>query len=264
MKAINVSCLALLIFLLSSCQKLRDYLKPNNVEPPNCRVVVTIDKNNYPDESYDESIHAVKYNHLGDPELIQEIHISLQGPIQDVHDDNNILLYDDQRRLIQEGLGAENSQRPSLRRYVYEGDSPLPLRDTFYTMDTIYVEEFEYDTRGRIVRETRRLVSQPGGDSQPNQEADLRYYYDIRGNRQENPANPGYQGIIEYSDKPSLYSLHRVWQLRYRDYSRNSTPTAATYNDKGLPEQFADSSETYFQPFLSAAPGATVQYECEE
>ena len=159
----------------------------------------------------------------------------------------------------------KNSLFPGYRyRYVYTGSSPLPVLDTLYLNNDrgIFVEEFEYDAAGRMTRVLRRQIEQ-GANGKPEADVELRYFYDLRSNRQEHPDNPGYPGLILYNSKPSLYSLHRVWQIRYRDFSKNATATGETYNEEGLPTKFSDSTNTYFQPFLSADPGATVQYECE-
>jgi hypothetical protein len=258
-------CLSLLIVVLCGCQKIREYYNPNpGAEVPNCRVVAIIDNNIYPDESSEESIHTVQYNAAGYPEVINEIYrFTAQNGFQKFYDDANVHLYDSENRLIQEGIDRYSAQNPLLKRYVYEGSSRNPVRDTVYKLDSVFVEEFEYDNQERITRILRKHIATGNENSPLRPDEDLRYYYDLRGNRQESPFNEGYTGLIKYSDKPSLYSLHRVWQLKYRDYSRNSTLTVETYTEEGLPEKFADSSDTYFQPFLNAQPGATVQYTCE-
>lgn len=240
----------------TGCQKLLDYYNlQGNVDVPKSRVSL-IKKNGYVNGTFQTSIHSVQYNGAGYPELVVEIYSAgLPGePDQDL----NQHLYDEQNRLIQEG--AFTRQSPYRYRYVYEGDSPMPVRDTLYLRDNVHVEDFTYDLQGRIIRVRRRLIHRPNENSPFEQDQDLRYYYDIRGNRQEHPSNPGYKGIIEYNDKPSLYSLHRVWKLRYRDFSKNATQTAEIYNEDGLPLRLSESTEGYFQPFLNAVPGANIEY----
>jgi hypothetical protein len=75
-------------------------------------------------------------------------------------------------------------------------------------------------------------------------------------------SNPGYPGIIQYSDKPSLYSLHSVWQLIHKDYSKNSVPFGETFNNKDLPLSIKQSNVAYFQPFLNLYLGSVIEYDC--
>jgi hypothetical protein len=252
--------LAILMFSLSGCQKLRDYLQPGR-ETPDCRVVAIEDQNIFPDETYNKSVYSVKYDSAGYPVLVTEVEMRYDGHMQYVSDNPHPLLYDAWHRLIEESSSRGTSRY--VRRYVYEGDSQLPVRDTLRldgANDSVFVEVFEYDQAERITRIMRRQIDR---DEAAEPDIDLRYYYDIRGNRQENASNPGYNGIIRYINKPSLYSLHPVWQLRYRDFSKNATGAAKVFNEHGLPTVFADSSNAYFQPFLNAEAGSTVTYECE-
>jgi hypothetical protein len=251
----------MLMVTFAGCQKLRDYMQPN-VEVPNCQVVETYLNKIFPDETYHEIHQWVLYNDGGYPTAVNEYTADYDGHMRYVSEEASPILYDDHNRLIEEG--SKIRSRRHRHRYIYEGDSPLPVRDTIYAGVTfgVFVEEFEYDAAGRITRVLRRHVEQ-GENGKTEPDLELRYYYDIRGNRQEHPSNPAYTGIIQYTDKPSLYSLNRVWQIMYRDFSRNATATAATYNEQGLPTKFADSTNTYFQPFLAVEPGTEVQYECE-
>ena len=247
-----------------SCEKLRDYYNVgnDNVEVPNCEVTDTHYQLINPDETYFERRHWLGYNDSGNPTVIGEYTAEYDGHMRYVDEQESPILYDAHNRLIQEGSSIDI--RPARHRYVYEGDSPLPVRDSLYLDGDrgVFVEDFEYDAAGRIVRILRRQVH-VGGNGTPQADMELRYFYDIRGNRQEHPSNPHYPGVIQYTDKPSIYALHRVWQIMYRDFSRNSTATATTYNEQGLPTNFADSANTYFQPFLGARPGGSVNYLCE-
>ena len=103
----------------------------------------------------------------------------------------------------------------------------------------------------------------PEDNPGPHPDEVYRYYYDIRGNRQQHPSNPGYNGVIQYSDKPSLYSLHPVWQLTHKNYSKNSVPYGETYNSKGLPLTVKEDNVASFQPFLNLHFGSAITYDCE-
>lgn len=69
-------------------------------------------------------------------------------------------------------------------------------------------------------------------------ELETKYTYDANGNKQvtldiEGKTPPP----LEYSDKPSLYSLNPVWQLIHKDWSKNSLKVPVkTVTAQGLPE----------------------------
>jgi hypothetical protein len=241
--------------LLCGCNKIADYYNYNEPAPrPKCRVVSVILRT-----ENDESRHTVTYNDAGLPEYVSEYYHHFEPEYE--YEDINSHLYDDKNRLISEGPGSTPS--PYVYVYVYDGDSPLPIRDTFFINGNVYVEDFSYDQQGRLIKIVKRAVISPDSEIIAEPDEVTRYYYDIRGNRQEHPSNISYNGLIEYTDKPSLYALNRVWQIRYRDFSKNSTLAASTFNEHGLPVTFKDSYRGYLQPFLNVWYGSTVTYECE-
>jgi hypothetical protein len=248
----NTCLLLLLTISFSSCQKILDYYHYHDGnQTPDCNVIRIEDKSN--GVLYHRT--TITYNDADLPELVYEEYIGAQE-----FTIFNPYVYDSQNRLIAEG--PYSTERPSMRRYVYEGNSKLPVRDTLFSIAHVYVEDFEYDSKGRIIRELRRLVAQPDGGIDEEDE-EWRYFYDVHGNRQEHPSNIHYPGVIEYGDKPSLYSLSPSWQIQYRDFSKNSTLTGATFNGKGLPLTIKNEYEGYFQPFHDMAPGAAITYECK-
>jgi hypothetical protein len=170
--------------------------------------------------------------------------------------------YDHLDRLVSENSDWVYSQ--PLVFYAYEGDSKKPVRDTIPRIfGQVIVEDFDYDPQGRIIKIVNRTISQWDTDTEVYPTLEFRFYYDLRGNRQEDPANPGYTGLIVYSDKPSLYSLHPVWQIVHKDFSRNSVLYAETYNDKGLPLTIKNELVPHFQTFLDLQPGSHIQYDCK-
>lgn len=249
--------LTLAVFLTActvcSCHKIVDL--PGYQEPlpiPKCRVASIT----YEDD-FGISKHTVTYNSMGLPDYISEY---FKDDLGNELEDINVHQYDERNRLIAEG--PFSTPNPYIYHYVYEGESTVPVRDTLYSIGMVYVEDFEYDRQGRIIRVLRRHITPDEGVIKEPDE-DRRYYYDLRGNRQEHASNPGYAGIIEYSNKPSLYSLNKVWQLRYRNYSRNATISPSTFNEHGLPVIYKFGERQWFQPFLILWEGAVVSYECE-
>jgi hypothetical protein len=136
-----------------------------------------------------------------------------------------------------------------LEYYAYEGDSLLPVRDSVQSLYSSHVEDLEYDGSGRLVKITRRDFQFviPEDNPGPHPDEIYRFYYDVRGNRQEHPSNRGYPGLIQYSDNPSHYSLHPIWQIVYKNHSRNSV-AGTLVNEDGLPANIG---------------GMTARYECD-
>jgi uncharacterized protein YxeA len=235
--------IACAVVLLAGCNKILDYYnldehgKPHVKPIPHCKLM---SETNTEDPVYQRTLY--EYDEEGKP-----THISFPYPDEGHYID---VEYDEQGRLAYEHVSTYVG--PGNRKYVYEGDSRLPVRDTLYRWyDLVYTESFTYDNSGRIIREEARFVSAPDdyeevfGDPRVWEMTSV-YYYDLRGNRQYRPrGNQGTTRPVPYSDKPNLYLLHPVFQLYFRDFSRNSTvyddKNVATYNDSGLPLTFRDS-----------------------
>jgi hypothetical protein len=174
------------------------------------------------------------------------------------------LKYDSLNRLVSHEPFIEMNNR---RKYVYEGTSMTPVRDTSTDFQgKKYVETFKTDTKGRIIEEEIRWIYSP-----PDLEDDFefktevhRFYYDIHGNRQVNPFDYPWHKTIKYSQHPSLYSLHPAWQLIHRDYSKNSITNVSVYNESGLPVSFISDDFAYWQPFLDLNQNSIVEYDCGE
>jgi YD repeat-containing protein len=233
-----IACAAV---LLSGCQKLLNYYnvdaqgKPHVKPRPHCRL---ISETNPQDPEVDRTLYT--YDEQGRPS-----EISFPYPDEEQYVKFE---YDDAGRLAYEWVSTYIG--PGNRKYVYEGESRMPIRDTLYRWyDLVYTESFTYDNNGRIIREDIRMVSAPDdyedifGDPREWETTHI-YYYDLRGNRQATPADYAQvvTGTVEYSDRPNPYSLNPAFQLYNRDFSRN-TPSwydkeVATYNEVGLPLTF--------------------------
>ena len=230
------ACIAI---FLPGCQKIMEYYNINQpASVSHCRLISETDP---ADPVYQRTLF--EYNDDGTPRSI-----SVPYP-----DEGHFLgfTYDGQGRLLEEI--ASTYVGPGSRKYVYEGDSRLPVRDTLYRWyGLIYTESFTYDANDRIIREDVRLAYAPDdydeevfGDARQWEYSEY-YYYDLRGNRQYPPQHShGLKKPIEYSDKPDPYLLHPVFQLYYRNFSRNSTKYAdrrtTSFNEALLPLAFSDS-----------------------
>jgi hypothetical protein len=135
---------------------------------------------------------------------------------------------------------------PQHIKYVYEGNSLLPVRDTVFTWlteEVAQVEDLYYDALGRINRVVHRDTHYPWPESYEN-----KYYYDENGNKQVSQASDGTTPAVkEYTNKPSLYSMHPVWKLIHKDYSKNTIESAvASFTEEGLPSTLTRNYSGYY------------------
>lgn len=249
-----VSVLGMIALIFPSCQKIMEYYSLNSTSENKtlCRI------KSYSSIQY-ESLNrtTILYDKKGNPTQITYYADWLpNGKAIEK------LKYDALNRLISHEPFIEMN---NTRKYVYEGTSLTPLRDTATDFQgKKYVESFKTDTKGRIIEEQIKWIYTP-----PNVEDDFefktevhRFYYDIHGNRQVNPFDYPWHKTIKYSDHPSLYSLHPAWQLIHRDYSKNGIVNVSNYNDSGLPVTFISDDFAYWQPFLDLNQNSTIEYDC--
>jgi hypothetical protein len=246
--------LVLVAITLPGCQKIMDFYKPDhNHEVASCRI------SGYSYDYYgDHFSTAISYDTKNNP--VKITYYSIYYPGGSVIE---TLKYDNQNRLM---LDSPDFSVGNIRKYVYEGSSKTPLRDTMTdSFGNIYLESFEADAGGRITRVQIEHIYRVEDESDWEFKTEVyNYYYDIRGNRQENPFDHPWNKTIRYSDRPSLYSLHPAWKIISRDYSRNSIPNAKRYTDKGLPVDFIFNEFGYWQPFLDLNIYSVLAYDCEE
>jgi hypothetical protein len=191
--------------------------------------------------------------------------------------------YDNKNRLIEvvpEPTDAEADflyTAPLHVKYVYDGDSRVPVRDTIFSWLYQVVEEVEdlyYDEKGRIIRVVHRDARYPFPESY-----ETKYEYDANGNKQVTQAADGTTPApIEYSTRPSLYSLHHVWQLIHKDYSKNAVKSNVdSFNERGFPLKVDLATyynknvegSFYSRPFLCVETGpdftlSYITYNCPQ
>ena len=250
--------LLLLTIGFSSCQKLLNYYNHNEVEPSAGCQIKTITNES------DVEVYTTRilYNTSGLPGAVEYETYNSEFDFTDFF--TLYYVYDDLNRLVSET--SDWVYGPDLVYYAYEGSSKLPSRDTVRALYSSWVEDLEYDAKGRIIQKTARDFEFviPEDNPGPHPPVVHKYYYDLRGNRQEQTSNPHYPGIIQYTDNPSLYSTHPVWELIHKNYSKNSTSFGETFNEAGLPLTIKKSPVKNFQPFLNIFTGSRIEYDCNE
>ena len=232
----NVAILLVLFVLLGSCNKILDYIEHHHPPKP---LPCTIDAWNYffregvisTNIFYDSAFNPVRV------EMLDENGITT----------NERFTYDASNRLL-----THEMDRGGVSYYQYSGNHRTPIVDSFVDIfDNVYVTRFRLDYKDRIIGE----LGKP----------ETSCYYTSDGNRQPDPADQPGRGHAEYTDKPSIYSLHPTWQILYRNFSKNSTTWVSEYNDKGLPLKFNNIPDTSVnkQPFYDLGfSGFTILYSC--
>jgi hypothetical protein len=235
----RILLLVILVGLFSGCQKFVDRYSqhwglPPSVKPCKIDSIYPVEKG---DGAYNSwTAVGIKYNKKGNPAVLNYsifFYALAEFPVY--------YTYDNKDRLIEISTPFSDPlfdflyTAPVHIKYVYEGNSPRPVRDSVYSWyyeDLQEVEDLYYDDKGRINRVVHRLATYPWPETY-----ETKYAYDANGNKQVLQAGDGSTpAAIEYSDKPSLYSLHPVWQLVHKDYSKNAVKgNVETYNERGLP-----------------------------
>ena len=282
----TVPITALVLLLLSGCEKAVDYLKanPTAVYSP-CKII----QFNYQKSFLIGGTDTVRftYNAAGDPVTALRVHPSTGEP-------NWFFRYDAHGRftdLIGRYGTTDNGFTESWNRYFYDGHGRI-IKDSAYffpnevngqpTIDSIYrtsveIALYEYDPKDRVSKETFidkgfTLVST--------------YTYDTRGNRQtpivvETSPTGGApiasltvgHGIPAQATYDNMINYHRtsnIWMFIDKDYSVNNPLTAAyDYNSYDLPVSIipVDSTDGNFLSVSHTSydfKNATVVYHCDD
>jgi hypothetical protein len=235
-------CAVFIALALAGCEKVAEYYNyPDNEPAPSCRMISRSDTTPY---QIFETRYA--YNSNGYPISITYTTKELDLSYEESYVFN--INYDDQNRIV--SFTSDWVYGPDQVFFAYEGNSRLPVRDTLRgTFPNVFVEDLTYDSRGRVVGIYKRIIEKWEEDTGEYPDVLYRFYYDLRGNRQQHPTNPGYDGVIRYTDQVNPWQLHPVWQLLNHDYSRN-TRVEFILNDEGLPA-------------FRKEGGTKIEYECD-
>jgi hypothetical protein len=227
------------VMLFSGCRKWQDFLDDYR-NPPLASISCRLDSI-YPIEPGIPSLDrttavGIHYNEKGNPIVLNYTfdHYGIyQFPVYYQYDEKDRLI--EIVPMVDSTIPDYLNGRPRHVKYVYEGNSMLPVRDTIFLNDWQLGDEIQdlyYDASGRVNRVFRKYTL----DSQYDLET--KYQYDANGNKQVLLDFEGKTPTpLEYSDKPGLYSLHPVWRLIHKDYSKNSLKAPLkTLTEQGLPE----------------------------
>ena len=119
------------------------------------------------------------------------------------------------------------------------------------------IRRFQYDSEGRIVRETWQYVN----PVLPPQE--FLYAYGANGNSMGQSGSPQ-----TFDTRLNPHQLHETWQFLSRDYSVNNPIPAAAYSTIGLPFQFAEPpgfpSKYLFAGSARSLESSYIEYETKQ
>lgn len=249
------------IIAFSSCNKIPDYIKDRYQEEKKkfpCRLLAIT---SFPNP--DSSSTKIYYDSKGRPAYEDRTLTNQDGYLFHYKYD---YAYDAKGRLL-------STKQPFIypvvwleHRYIYAGNNPLPIGDTaLHLFDIFFMEYFTYDQKGRIVE----VKSQELGDGVNKFDTtghpivvSEKYYYDSNGNRQlaASEFNPNPE-LIRYSIKPSLYSLHPVWRLTHRNWSKSYPDYPDEFNEQGFVVK-ANRDENHYTEFLTPSQHNVLTYDC--
>ncbi|MBO9572571.1 MAG: hypothetical protein J7497_10240 [Chitinophagaceae bacterium] len=287
MKKVVVAFIAMSLFVACSKKDIQKWIsKPGNPKPSVPCKVDSI----YPAVIGDPMLTGytavgIKYNDKGNPTVLN-YNIEAFAPVSGKF--SVYYKYDSRNRLIEVDppivdpvqMELESLSPVTPHKFVYEGNSQLPVRDsilsdTFYGVSegtpykvyTVKVEDLYYDVHGRINRVvTRRQFNNTLYGQVDNYNSEVKYSYDSKGNRQivlnESGSTPP---AVSYTTKPSLHSLHPVWQLIHKNWSKNAqVENVQAYNNYNLPTKSDMSGSRFLQTKNSNSdnPFFNINYTC--
>jgi len=243
---------------LSSCRKFYDYIEHHpDAQDTGCRVTQLI----YADNPMSDGLRMnITYNAKGNPVTLMQ-----PSPRQFYIVTENRFRYDRFDRLSDYleaavGGGPEDEGRiysPSIwHKYGYP--SPDIVTDTFITYPTTLYNQpspiapagttiflYKFDAAGKMIAtaESQKIPHPPKPVFSP-------IGYDARGNKDYGPGSN-----IVYDSAVNVYRTNKIWQLVFKDYSRNNpvykTSLPTPVNAYGLPTRL---------PYLYAEPLPTFEY----
>ncbi|MBL7699792.1 MAG: hypothetical protein JNK79_16615 [Chitinophagaceae bacterium] len=171
---------------------------------------------------------------------------------------NHYFLYDKQNRLIE--YQESYVTFPVVRHiYKYQGtgtriikDSTIRINPGNGEINTIHVSTLEYDSQGRVIKETIvNTYSGPGWPVNPTRRPT--YTYDSRGNL----AVAGWKSS-SYDYKINPLRQNAIFQFIFRNYSMNNAAVQPKYNSRGLPLSMKPSNDAFF----NSSETIRVVYDC--
>ena len=239
--------LLFILMQLSACQKLIDRIFPGHAgnNYTDCRI-----KHITSQLSDDEEVIAtVEYNEAENP--ISLTYNKERAYLLFSH----YMTYDNLNRLqgyrVYFNVGDEVPVYE--HRYGYSGDRIVT--DTSTGGLTGYIKilsTFEYDSKGRIVVENRKIIDFEGSPDTWEKLDPIISQYDSNDNKVLGDE-------YTYDNKVNFRRTNKVWMFILRNYSKNNLGGASDYNEHGLPVRFDNSRDYLFD----TGPLISIEYDCQ-
>ena len=161
------------------------------------------------------------------------------------------MFYDSKNRLIEYKVMYDANSVIEDHRYGYSGDRIIADTNTItFTGYSVVLSTFEYDSKGRIVVVTQKLID---GEGDPDSRGTINYKYDSNDNLVLGDE-------YTYDNKVNFRRTNKVWMFIMRNYSQNNLQGATDYNEHGLPVRFENSKDYLF---FDIGPLISIDYECQ-
>jgi YD repeat-containing protein len=240
-------------FFFSACSKIRDKINQDCFDVSKFCRIASIDADFTGNGVFEH--FQFSYNAAGDPQ---------KWSFTDGENGVDYYFRYDKKGRLTDVLATKREQTSVIVWNRFSYPSPRMIIDSFYfSLGNLNDPHPPYDPgkpgsrtvmqmdeQGRLAK---LLHANPDG-------SDYVYSYDPNGNL----ILPG----VNYDDKVNIYRTSRVWQLLYRDYSRNNPTTAvsgqfvtpAAYNAYGLPTRFLG---PFWAIFVFPFSTMNVSYSCD-
>lgn len=241
-----LTCLLGCALLLFSCNKsLEEYHSRPGIDLKFCNIKTWI----HPHLG-ESRTNIFAYNSLGNP-------VSVTSDITGTGSGFHYFRYDDRNR-----LSEHEHEYVATYYYHYTGNSNRPYGDTrIDAYGREYAETFTWDEKGRIINVYAEFVYSPF-EEEENPDENIEYVYE--GNNLVRYIWNGHPSAdVEYTSKPGVFATNKIWMLVNRNYSRNATTGAATFNNKGLPLTYAPQPGFQFSFLDMGFEEAQVSYLCK-
>jgi hypothetical protein len=242
MKKLFFVPVVLALFLLSACNKWKDFWDDHNDNDNDYKSyqITRWDRQTGPGEDYTGTVGYFTYDNHNNP-----LTVFFNNTTTGENGTHFTFMYDNQKRLSRCYMHYDINYKEYAwyNKYIYGSNGKIVADTTWLERteqdpeieptpetDSYSLSFYTYDAQGRIIKFERfdegaqvPYISQT-------------YSYDANGNM----VRPGFT----YDNKVNFMRTNKVWQFINRDYSKNNPIPAVSYNNAKLPKEFDTTATT--------------------